>query len=125
MSQSASAVAYSTEIAENDVRITPAAKMKLAELGREAEPGLDVIRLFVSGGGCGGMGYGMTFSEGVTGYDGVLEGDGFKLAIDAVALNYLQGSEIDFSGDAFVFSDVFQSVGGSGACGGCGGGHGF
>jgi iron-sulfur cluster insertion protein len=125
MPQSAAAVAYSTEIAENDVRITPAARAKLVELLGEAEPGLDVIRVFVSGGGCSGMGYGMTFSESVTDYDGVLEGDGFKLAIDAVALNYLQGSEIDFTGDAFVFSNVFQSVGGSGACGGCGGGRGF
>ena len=125
MSQSAAAVAYSTEIAESDVRVTPAARAKFAELLSEAEPGLEVIRVFVTGGGCGGMSYGMTFGEGVTEYDSVLAGDGFKVAIDAVALNYLQGCEIDYSGDAFVFSNVFQSVGGSGACGGCGGGRGF
>ena len=125
MSQSATAAAYSSEIADDDVRITPGARVKLAELLRDAEPGLEVIRIFVSGGGCGGMSYGMTFGEGVTEYDGLLAGDGFKVAIDAVALNYLQGCEIDYSGDAFVFSNVFQNVGGSGACGGCGGGRGF
>ena len=122
MSQDAAAAAYSPELTESDVRVTPQAKTKLAELMREVDPELNVVRVFVTGGGCGGMGYGMTFSESTTEYDSVLEGGDFKLAVDAVALNYLQGSEIDFVDDSFVFSNVFQSVGGSGACGGCGGG---
>jgi iron-sulfur cluster assembly accessory protein len=91
-----------------------------------AEDEFDAIRVFVQGGGCGGMGYGMTYADRPTKYDSVLEGDGFTIVVDAVALNYLQGCEIDFVEEgpqgSFVLNNVFESVGGSGVCGGCGGG---
>jgi len=122
MVQTAEALSHSVQ---DDLRISPAARAKMAELMRDAEGEYACIRIFVAGGGCGGMGYGMTFAEGTTDYDHVLEADGFSVAVDAVALNYLRGAEIDFSGNAFVFNNVFQSVGGSGRCGGCGGGCGF
>lgn len=125
MSPASAQASYPTEITDMDIRLQPAAQAKLAELLREADPGLDVVRIFVTGGGCGGMSYAMTFGEDVTEFDSVLEGEGFKVAIDAIALNYLSGCEIDFDGGSFVFRNVFQSVGGSGACGGCAGGRGF
>jgi iron-sulfur cluster insertion protein len=82
------------------------------------------IRVFVSGGGCGGMTYGMTYAESIGERDKVLEGDGFKIVVDAIALSYLKGCDIDFTQDglnaSFVFNNVFQSVGGSGVCGACG-----
>jgi len=125
MSVAASAV-FPREIAENDMRLTPAAQAKLAELFGQAEDQAAAIRVFVTGGGCGGMTYGMTYADQPTPYDSVIQGTGFKLVVDAVALNYLRGCEIDFSSDnlnpSFVFNNVFQSVGGSGTCGGCGGG---
>lgn len=124
MSQAAK-VAYSTEVMDSDMRLTPVAEAKMAELLAGAEPGIAGIRVFVSGGGCGGMTYGMTYAEGVTEYDSTLEGNGYKLVVDAVALNFLNGCEIDFSEDSFVFNNVFQAVGGSGTCGGCMGGGGF
>jgi iron-sulfur cluster insertion protein len=125
MSQATDAYVYPTNISESDIQVKPAAGSKLAELLAGADPGFEVVRLFVSGGGCGGMTYGMTFSEGASEYDSLLVGDGFKLAVDAVALNFLRGAEIDFANNSFVFNKVFQSVGGSGTCGGCGGGKGF
>ena len=70
------------------------------------------------------MTYGMTYAESVNASDKVLEGDGFKVVVDAFALSYLKGCDIDFSQDglnaSFVFNNVFQSVGGSGVCGTCG-----
>ncbi len=117
------------EIGEADVRVTGAAGAKLAELQGQAEDEVAAIRVFVSGGGCGGMTYGMTYTDRITPYDCVVSGQGFTLAVDAVALNYLRGCEIDFRSDtlnpSFVFNNVFQSVGGSGTCGGCGGGGRF
>lgn len=113
-----------TDVAEMDLQLTLAAQGKIAELLAETDAEANMIRIFVDGGGCGGMSYGMTFSDGVTEYDTVLEGSGYKVAVDAVALNYLRGAEIDFTNDTFVFNNVFQSVGGSGSCGGCGGGGG-
>ncbi|NBT29286.1 MAG: iron-sulfur cluster assembly accessory protein [Gammaproteobacteria bacterium] len=108
------------------VNVTPSAKQKIAELLSGADEAQQAVRVFVAGGGCGGMNYGMTFAEAVTDRDRMMRDDsGFALAIDPVAFSYLQGAEIDFQDDGvsatFVFNNVFQAVGGSGACGGCGG----
>ncbi len=64
------------------------------------------------------MAYGMTYAEGISEYDSALAGNGYKIIVDAVALNFLKGCEIDFAQDSFVFNNVFQAVGGSGMCGG-------
>jgi len=117
------AIEYSTRIATEDMQLTPAAQAKFAELMSEADSDIAGIRVFVSGGGCSGMAYGMTYATEVDSvYDGVIEGQGFKVFVDPVALNYLQGCEIDFRNSSFVFNKVFQAVGGKGTCGGCGGG---
>lgn len=118
------AIEYSPRIGDAEMRLTPAAQTKLVELLAEADSEITGIRVFVAGGGCGGMSYGMTYADNTADndYDSVLEGPGFKVYVDAVALNYLQGCEIDFRDESFVFNKVFQAVGGSGTCGGCGGG---
>ena len=112
---------YSNTISERDIHLTPDAEAKMAELLAGAEPGIEGIRIFVSGGGCGGMAYGMTFAEQVSEYDSALSSNGCKLVVDTVAMNFLKGCEIDFTDDRFTFKNVFQAVGGSGTCGGCGG----
>jgi iron-sulfur cluster insertion protein len=118
------AIEYSTHIGDADMQLTPAAQAKFAEMLKEADGEFAGIRVFVSGGGCGGMTYDMTYVDGMgdSNYDSVLEGSGFKVYVDPVALNYLQGCEIDFLNSSFVFNKVFQAVGGKGTCGGCGGG---
>ncbi|MGE5241204.1 MAG: HesB/IscA family protein [Bacteroidota bacterium] len=121
-------IEYPVRIGDAEIRLAPAAQAKFAELLADADAAeVAGIRVFVSGGGCGGMTYGMTYAEATAGnhYDSVLEGPGFRIYVDAVALNYLQGCEIDFRNSSFVFNKVFQAVGGSGTCGGCGGGRGF
>lgn len=111
------------------LQITTAARVKLAELLAEAGDEATAIRVFVSGGGCGGMAYGMTYADQTTEYDQVIESPELKVVVDAVALNFLRGAEIDFTADsgnpAFVFRNAFQApkVGGGGCgSGGCGGG---
>lgn len=117
------APAFSTELRSEDMQFTPTAQTKLAELVSQVEDAAG-IRIFISGGGCGGMAYGMTYADAETPYDHVFAGDGFKVFVDAVALNYLQGAEVDFKENgaqsSFVFNNVFKSVGGSGTCGTCG-----
>jgi iron-sulfur cluster insertion protein len=117
------AIEYSTRIGESEMRLTPTAQAKIAELLANADDEVAGIRLFVSGGGCNGMTYGMTYADGATdNSDGVIEGPGYRIYVDPVAFNYLQGCEIDFRNSSFVFNKVFQAVGGKGTCGGCGGG---
>ncbi len=116
---------YQKQITDADIRVTESAGNKMSELIHSTDESIIGIRVYVSGGGCGGMNYGMTYAESETDYDRVLEGDNFRLYADTVALQYLAGAEIDYVDDGiqatFVFHNVFQSVGGSGACGGCGG----
>lgn len=127
MNASASQV-FEPTLMEHELRLSEAAAAQMAQIVSAAEDNVEGIRVFVSGGGCGGMTYGMTYAESVSPMDKVYEGEGFKLLVDAVALGYLQGCDIDYVEQglnaSFVFNNVFQSVGGSGACGGCGGGGG-
>ena len=118
--------AYRTEIAEHDMKVSPAAAEQLKNLLGSIDEDIAGIRIFVSGGGCGGMTYGMTYAEAIGPYDKILDGEGFKIMVDPVALSYLQGSDIDYVDNgmskSFVFNNVFKSVGGTGGCSGCGGG---
>lgn len=116
-------------LGEGDLAITESARAKLAGLIADADDEINAIRIFVSGGGCSGMNYGMTFAEQEYATDSIIDnGAGLRVVVDPVAVGYLKGAEIDFVEDglnaSFVFNNVFQAVGGSGACGGCGGGSG-
>jgi iron-sulfur cluster insertion protein len=127
MNEATHSVPERLELGTDDLVVTGAARSKIATLIRDADDEIKAVRVFVSGGGCSGMRYGMTFAEVETARDSVVsEGDGFRMVVDPIALNYLRGAEIDFVDDgvnqSFVFNNVFQAVGGSGACGGCGGG---
>ena len=110
--------------AKSLLQITATARTKLAELLAEAGDEASAIRVFVSGGGCGGMAYGMTYADQSTDYDHVIETPELKVVVDAVALNFLHGAEIDFISDgpnpAFVFRNAYQAPKTGG--GGCGSG---
>jgi len=118
------AALYNPAISDQEIRVSDSAARQLAAILQNAEDGIEAIRVFVSGGGCGGMTYGMTYAENIDQRDKVLEGDGYKMVVDTVAMSYLKGCDIDFIEEglnaSFVFNNVFQSVGGSGACGACG-----
>lgn len=123
MTQAISA-SYNPSITEAELTVSAMAAEQLAGLMANPDVDAEGIRVFVSGGGCGGMTYGMTYAESVNASDKVLEGEGFKVVVDAIALSYLKGCDIDFTQDglnaSFVFNNVFKSVGGSGTCGACG-----
>ncbi len=107
----------------DELKVSPEAVEQLIAL-TENEPEVKGVRIFVSGGGCGGMSYGMTFVEEPQTTDCVLERDGMKIYIDAVALGFLEGVEIDYKTQgvnrSFVFKNVFANTGGAGTCGACG-----
>ena len=116
---------YSNNLAESDLALTATAREKMLELFNQIEDDdMKAIRVFVSGGGCGGMGYGMTFTDSRSEYDCVRSEDGFDVYVDAVALNFLRGVEIDYvekpTGASFVFNNAFAMTGGSGTFGACG-----
>jgi len=116
---------YPKNISADYITITPASEAQLTKIMQDADKEFTGLRIFVEGGGCNGLTYGMTYVEESTEYDSVLQCESFQLVVDAVALNFLRGCEIDYekqgANEVFVFNNVFQSVGGSGTCSGCGG----
>ena len=116
---------FNAQLTDADLSLTATAREKMLELFSQVEDDdLKAIRVFVSGGGCGGMGYGMTFTDTQSEYDAVRKEQGFDVYVDAVALNFLRGVEIDYverpTGASFVFNNAFAVTGGSGTCGACG-----
>ena len=111
----------------NQINVSDEAVKQLIAL-TESEDDVNGVRIFVSGGGCGGMSYGMTFVDQPTQFDATLEKDGLKMHVDAVALSFLEGVEIDYqtegSNASFVFKNVFANSTSGGSCGGCGGASG-
>ncbi|HEB81629.1 MAG TPA: iron-sulfur cluster assembly accessory protein [Gammaproteobacteria bacterium] len=113
---------FKTQLSD-EIKVSDEAVKQLLAL-TENEDGVNGVRIFVSGGGCGGMSYGMTFVDQPTEFDTTLEKDGLKIHVDAVALSFLEGVEIDYQTDgtnaSFVFKNVFANTSSGGACGGCG-----
>ena len=55
------------------------------------------VRVFVAGGGCSGLSYGMQIEdEPVTAEDQVFEILGVKVIVDLASMEYLKGASIDF-----------------------------
>ena len=119
---------FREEVGETEIGLTEAARHQLATLCEQVDDDeVEAVRIYVTGAGCAGMTYGMTFTDRRTSWDKVLREEGFDIYVDAVAFGYLRGVEIDFvarpTGSSFVFNNVFLATGGSGACGGCGAAH--
>jgi iron-sulfur cluster assembly protein len=64
-------------------------------LERETNPNL-ALRVFVSGGGCSGLQYGMAFDDNVRPGDEVVEQEGVRILVDDFSAPYIRGSEIDY-----------------------------
>ncbi len=118
-------VEFVDQLSADDVSLTDSAKVQMSRLFDQIDDDeVEAIRLYVAGGGCSGMTYGMTFADRRHPHDTVLKSDDFNVYVDVVALNFVRGVEIDFvdrpAGATFVFNNVFAATGGSGVCGGCG-----
>lgn len=78
------------------ITLTQPASEKLSEIMQEKGIGSYALRVFVSGGGCSGLNYGMTFSEAAEDDDRVFDAEGIKVVVDPASLEYLVGAEIDY-----------------------------
>lgn len=54
------------------------------------------LRVFVAGGGCSGLQYGMALEAEPRPYDQVIENDGVKVFIDPTSMMYLSNAVIDY-----------------------------
>jgi iron-sulfur cluster assembly protein len=77
------------------------------------------LRIGVKKGGCAGMEYTMEWATGSKPFDEVVEHDGARVLVDAQAVIYLLGSEMDYKTDKLASQFVFTNPNQMGACG-CG-----
>ena len=87
----------STEEIEAVVTVTESAAKEIKSmLAREKESAGKGLRVYVEGGGCSGMQYGMVFDE-KRPDDFAAELNGVAVLVDPFSANYLRGSVVDFS----------------------------
>lgn len=78
------------------VTLTAAASGKVRELlETEGNPEL-ALRVYVAGGGCSGLQYGMALDDSSMDGDTLVENSGIRVLIDAESLGFIQGAEIDY-----------------------------
>lgn len=83
--------------AETDtIVMTPAATDKVRTLLTDRNLVDHGLRVFVAGGGCSGLQYGMALEASPRELDNVLETDGVKLYVDPTSMMYLAGARIDY-----------------------------
>lgn len=79
------------------VTVTPPAAGKIVELLNERGIEDHALRVFVAGGGCSGLQYGMSFENNIQEYDVVMNIDGGgRIVVDPTSLMYVRGATIDF-----------------------------
>ena len=78
------------------IDITPASATKLMGLMQEKQLEGYSLRVFVAGGGCSGLQYGMTFDNETHPGDTEFESSGLPVRVDSMSAKYIQGASIDF-----------------------------
>jgi iron-sulfur cluster assembly accessory protein len=78
------------------VTITNKAAEKVAEFMKQEGNTSLYLRVYVSGGGCSGLSYGMGFEEKADDDDSVIEQNGVKVLVDTYSQKHLNGANIDY-----------------------------
>lgn len=78
------------------VNLTDAAVNTVKSLLVQKDVPTHGLRVFVSGGGCSGMQYGMALEAEARPYDHVIEKGGVKVFVDPTSMMYLNNATIDY-----------------------------
>jgi iron-sulfur cluster insertion protein len=102
------------------LELTDAAKTRIIDLLIDENNPQLKLRTFVQGGGCSGFSYGFTFDEEVNEDDFEFPVDEkFKVLVDAMSMQYLQGATIDYKEEIMGSQFVIKNPNASSSCG-CG-----
>ena len=78
------------------ITITDKAVKKVKEFLANEETKAAGLRVYVAGGGCSGLTYGMALEEAPSEEDIVIEESGMKVFLDPASAKYMKGSSIDY-----------------------------
>ena len=101
------------------MKLTDAAAARVREIMANSDRRLAGLRIGVKNGGCAGMEYTMEWAEEKRPFDELVEDNGVNLLIDAKAIMFLLGTEMDFEATALKSGFVFRNPNQTSACG-CG-----
>src|SRR5688572_4681335 len=115
-------VSFRARRTERMINVTTTASEKIKEaLQAEGKPNLR-LRIYVEGGGCSGMQYGLVFEEDEQDGDEILTKEGFDILVDRFSAPYLTGVEIDY---VTTLQGAGFKINNPNATGSCGCGHSF
>jgi iron-sulfur cluster assembly protein len=78
------------------VEVTPPAREQVIKImARDPKPNA-ALRLYVKGGGCSGLTYGMEVDKQETGDEVAFQSDGLKVVVDKASAPLLDGVKVDF-----------------------------
>jgi iron-sulfur cluster insertion protein len=106
-------------IEERRIVLTENAARRIAMLKEQEKAEDAFLRIAVSGGGCSGFQYGLSFDDQRNDDDFVFERGGVAVVIDDVSLGLLDGAEIDFVEDLMGASFQIRNPNAASSCG-CG-----
>lgn len=109
-------------IATETINLTDSAVATVRNLLVQKEVPNHGLRVFVSGGGCSGMQYGMALEAEPRSYDHVIERDGVRVFIDPTSMMYLNNATIDY--EESIMGGGFK-IENPNAASSCGCGHSF
>ena len=101
------------------MRLTDAAADRVREIMAKSGKPMVGLRIGVKNGGCAGMEYTMEWAEDQKPFDEVVEDKGVKVLIDAKAMMFLLGTEMDYQTSTLKSGFVFNNPNQVSACG-CG-----
>lgn len=94
---------------EAAMRFTDSAARKVKSLIEEEGNHNLKLRVYITGGGCSGFSYGFKFEDEVKEDDTKVENQGVMLVVDPMSIQYLAGSEVDYTeglqGSQFVVTN--------------------
>ncbi len=104
---------------ERAIVITDKAVRRIAELRAQEEAQGAFLRISVSGGGCSGFQYGLSFDDNKNPDDVTFEKGGVAVVVDEVSLDLLAGAEVDFVEDLMGAAFQIRNPNAASSCG-CG-----
>jgi iron-sulfur cluster insertion protein len=103
----------------NQLTITDSAKSKIIDILIDENDPTISLRTFVQGGGCSGFSYGFTLDSKQNEDDWVIELSPFKVLVDSMSMQYLQGATIDYKETLLASEFVIINPNAQSTCG-CG-----
>lgn len=85
-----------TEQTQKFLTVTAKAAEKIKEFMNEEQEKPEFLRVYVQGGGCSGLSYGMGFEKQPEEDDTVIEENGVKLLVDSYSIDHLKGANVDY-----------------------------